>query len=93
MNNDQFTERLAVTFLGLLAFCTVAGGIVLAWNDKSLPGEIIAIGSAAAGVIGGMFSNLGRGSDPTPVNVVNAPADAIPTTDVPNPATPKKRVR
>lgn len=84
MNQDRFTERLAVGFLGLLSFATVAGGIVLAWNDKSLPGEIIAIGSAAAGVIGGMFSNLGRSNEPAPVNVVNERDDPIPVADVPH---------
>lgn len=81
--NDRFTERLAIAFLGLLAFSAVAGGIVLAWSDKSLPGEIIAIGSAAAGVLGGMFSNVGKTGGPAPVTVVNPAGDPVPTTDVP----------
>lgn len=85
--NDNITERLGLVFLGLIAFAVVVGGIVLAWNDKSLPGELIAIGSAAAGVIGGLFGKIG-GGEPRAVNVVNeGPDEAIPVAE----AKPAKR--
>lgn len=68
------TTRLVVGVLGLLALAVVIGGIVLALNDKALPGELIAIGSAAAGAIGGILTK----SDAAEVRVVNPPEDPVP---------------
>lgn len=76
--NDQSTVRLVIAALALLAFATVTGGIYLTAIDKSLPGELIAIGSAAAGAVGGILSRTG-GNEPTPVHVVNAGTDPVPT--------------
>lgn len=81
---DKLTQHMAVVVLGLLAVATVVGGIALAWSDRALPGEIIAIGAGAAGVIGGALSNIGRSGEPQPVSVVNeGPAEAIPVVDSP----------
>lgn len=63
---DQKTVRLVIGILGLLAFATVVGGICLAFTDRGLPGELIAIGSAAAGAVGGILSHT-SGRDPVPV--------------------------
>lgn len=52
---------LVVGGLILLAGIVVVGGIYLAANDKSLPGELIAIGSAAAGAVAGILSKIGGG--------------------------------
>ena len=74
--NDQSTVRLVIGLLGLLALATVVGGICLAFTDRGLPGELIAIGSAAAGSIAGILSHTS--SDAQDVNVVNEPAEPIP---------------
>lgn len=75
--NDQSTVRIVIGVLGSLALAVVVGGIVLALNDKSLPGELIAIGSAAAGAVGGILSKTGT-SEAQPVNVVNRSSDPVP---------------
>lgn len=77
MTNDQSTVRLVIGALALLAFATVVGGIYLTAADKSLPGEIIAIGSAAAGAIGGILARTGSPSTPQAVEVVNPRADPV----------------
>lgn len=74
--NDAPTVRIVIGVLGLLALLVVAGGIVLALNDKSLPGELIAIGSAAAGTVGGILAKSETG--PQEVQVMNEVEDPIP---------------
>jgi hypothetical protein len=69
------TVNLVIAVLGLLALSVVVGGIVLALDDKSLPGELIAIGSAAAGSIGGILAKTGT----TDVEVVNDLSRPVPT--------------
>lgn len=65
--NDQSTVRIVIAALGLLAFAVVVGGIYLTAIDKSLPGELIAIGAAAAGAVGGILSRTGAAEpDTTP---------------------------
>lgn len=73
--NSPSTVRTVIAVLGLLAFAVVVGGIALAWVDKGLPGELIAIGSAAAGAVAGILSKTG--TDPQPVEVVNTPRDPV----------------
>ena len=67
--NRSTTVTLVILVLGVLAMAVVVGGIYLTAIDKSLPGELIAIGSAAAGAVGGILAKTG----PEPVvNVTNA---------------------
>lgn len=80
--NDQSTVRIVIGVLGALAVVVVAGGIALAFTDRTLPGELIAMGSAAAGAVGGILSRTGS-NDPTPVTVVNRPADPVPVEPLP----------
>lgn len=47
---------LVIAALTIIAVLVVAGGIYLVANDRSLPGELIAIGSAAAGAIASILS-------------------------------------
>jgi hypothetical protein len=77
--NDQSTVRIVILVLAALALSVVIGGIVLALNDKSLPGELIAIGSAAAGAVGGILSKTSSG--PQEVQVMNARDEAVPVND------------
>jgi hypothetical protein len=76
---DQKTVRLVITILGLLAFSTVVGGICLAFTDRGLPGELIAIGSAAAGAVGGILSHTSGGD---PVAVAGVDGGPVETVDV-----------
>jgi drug/metabolite transporter (DMT)-like permease len=97
--NDQSTVRIVIAVLGSLALAVVVGGIVLALNDKSLPGELIAIGSAAAGAVGGILSKTSTG--PQEVQVVNRDADPVPVVtdqlpesdDIPTTGAPRRKVR
>lgn len=54
--NDTLAVRLALLLLGLVALAVVVGGIILAIDDKTLPGELIAIGSASIGAVAGVVS-------------------------------------
>lgn len=54
--NDQWAVRIVLMALFLITITVVAGGIYLTANDKDLPGELIAIGSASAGAIAGILS-------------------------------------
>lgn len=63
---DNTTVRLVIATLAALAFAVVVGGIYLTAIDKALPGELIAIGSAAAGAVAGILSKTGH-NDPQPV--------------------------
>lgn len=79
--NDRTTVRLVIAALACLALAVVVGGIYLTAIDKSLPGELIAIGSAAAGAIGGILSRTDS-DQAVPVQVVNAgPGEAVPVED------------
>lgn len=91
MEGTQGTVRMVIGVLGLLALSVVVGGIVLAMSDKSLPGELIAIGSAAAGAVGGILSKTGDPQEPQQVQVVNADADPVPVD--PDPPKPRARAR
>lgn len=77
--NSPSTVRMVIVALGLLALAVVVGGIALAWVDKGLPGELIAIGSAAAGAIAGILSKTG--TDPQPVVVHQPPNDPVPVAE------------
>lgn len=92
-SNSQGTVRLVIAVLGLLALSVVIGGIVLALDDKGLPGELIAIGSAAAGAVGGILSKTGDTSEPQAVEVVNVSADPVPVDPVPAKRAAKKAVK
>lgn len=81
--NSQSTVRLVIAVLGLLALAVVVGGIVLALDDKSLPGELIAIGSAAAGAVGSILAKTGDTSEPQAVTVTNPTGDPVPVDPVP----------
>lgn len=49
----RLNRNIVAVGLVLVALTVVIGGIVLALGDRSLPGELIAIGSGAAGALGG----------------------------------------
>ena len=52
---------------------------MLTLNDKDLSGELIAIGSAAAGAIAGILSKTG--TDPQPVVVHQPATDPVPVAE------------
>ncbi|MDZ7732189.1 MAG: hypothetical protein U5R31_02975 [Acidimicrobiia bacterium] len=47
------TRTIAAVGLTLTVLAVVVGAILLALDDQQLPGELIAIGSGAAGALGG----------------------------------------
>lgn len=77
--SDKTTVNLVIGVLGLLALSVVVGGIVLAMADKALPGELIAMGSAAAGAIGGILSKGGSAG----VTIENDEDDPVPVAERP----------
>lgn len=87
---DRLIVLVVLIALAVLSVGTLLGGIVLALNDKSLPGELIAIGSSSAGAIAGILGRTGasevqvmnRSTDPVPVAAMPEPDD-VPTTGAP----------
>lgn len=75
---DNLTVRLVIGTLALLAFAVVVGGIYLTAIDRSLPGELIAIGSAAAGAVGGILSKTGHNE---PQEVVGPRGGPVPVVE------------
>lgn len=76
---DALTTRLVLVFAGLTVLAAMAGGIALAFSDRTLPDALIALGSGALGLLSGAALDT-RGRQEV---VVRKPAgDPIPTTDV-----------
>lgn len=75
---DNLTVRMVIGALALLAFTVVVGGIYLTAIDKALPGELIAIGSAAAGAVAGILSKTGHTE---PQQVVGPHGGPLPVVD------------
>lgn len=91
--NDQSTVRLVIAVLGALALAVVIGGIVLAFDDKSMPEALIAMGAGGAGAIAGILSRTSNPEIPQPVEVVNVVGDPVPVDPVPAKAAAKKGTR
>lgn len=53
---DALTVRLVVVGLAIIALTVVVGGIVLALDGRTLPEALVAIGSGAAGALGGILA-------------------------------------
>lgn len=53
---DRVTVRLVVVGLAIIALSVVVGGIVLALDDRTIPEALVAIGSGAAGALGGILA-------------------------------------
>lgn len=55
--------RSTVLYLGLTLLLVVGGALLLAWNDKALPGEIIALAGVALGYLGKGVLDAGNDSN------------------------------
>lgn len=71
---DRTVTLAVLVILGAVSLAVVVGGLVLAMNDKSLPGELIAIGAGGVGAIAGLLAPAGRSE----VEVVNRPDKPVP---------------
>lgn len=71
---DRLVTLVVLVSLACLAVGTLIGGIYLTAIDKSLPGELIAIGSSAAGAIAGILSRPSSDG----VRITNADDDPVP---------------
>lgn len=70
--NDGRIVRLVLIFGGLIALAVVLGGIALAYSNRTLPDAVIALGSAALGLLGGIPIQTAREVQRV---VVEQPAD------------------
>lgn len=60
-STDRWTVRAVTVGLALLALLVVAGGIVLALDDKEIPEALVAIGSGAAGALAALLARTTAG--------------------------------
>lgn len=58
----MFSQSIATVFLGIIAVISIGGAVYLAAIDKALPGEAIAIGSAAGGALAALVRPGGDSS-------------------------------
>ena len=54
---DTWNVRLVILFLGFIALAVVVGGQLLSALDKEVPVSIVALGSGAAGALGGILAS------------------------------------
>lgn len=79
MNTDPITLRMVLAFAGLTVLAAMFGGIALAYTNRTLPDAVIALGSAALGLMGAAV-NFSAGRQEV---VIRQPAgEPVPTTDV-----------
>ena len=57
LQSDPWIYRSVVLFLGFISSATVLGGlIIVATSSVVIPGEIVALGSAAIGALAGLLA-------------------------------------
>jgi hypothetical protein len=81
---DALTTRLVLAFAGLTVLLAMAGGIALAFDDRTLPDALIALGSGALGLLSGAALDT-RGSRQEVV-VRQDPGQPVPVEEVPGDA-------
>lgn len=73
---DPKTTRLVLIFAGLAVLAAMLGGIALAYSNRTLPDALIALGSGALGLLGGITTPVGRQE----VVIRQDPGDPVPVT-------------
>lgn len=56
LKTDVWIYRIVVGTLGLAVVGAIAGGIILAVQEKTVPDLLVAIGSAAVGALAGLLA-------------------------------------
>ena len=56
-NNDRWTIRAVAIVLGAVGLVVVVAGALLAWDAKTLPDGVLALGSAALGAHAALLAN------------------------------------
>ncbi len=66
MSTDRLTVQMVVAFIGLFGLITISGVILLAYEGRSIPDPLSALGGAAVGALGSLLartSTVDRGED------------------------------
>lgn len=79
MHGELGNVRLVIIFMGLTTLLLAGGGLWLAHNERPIPDFLIGLGSFAGGGLSALLSKTSTGTQD--VQVVNRPADPVPTTD------------
>ena len=80
MTTDRFTVNAVVVGLITLGLAVIVGAVVLTLNDKTVSDALWGLAGTAVGALGSLLARTTTNDDPTPVNVVNPPAQPVPTT-------------
>lgn len=82
MNSDKTVVHMVVGFIGLIALMLAAGLLVLNYQDKTIDPLMATLAGGAVGALTALLAST-RGTakteEPAPVEVVNTPADPVPT--------------
>lgn len=56
MSTDRLTVQMVVAFIGLFGLITISGVILLAYEGRSIPDPLSALGGAAVGALGSLLA-------------------------------------
>lgn len=56
MSTDRLTVQMVVGFIGLFGLFTIGGVILLAYEGRSIPDPLSALGGAAVGALGSLLA-------------------------------------
>ena len=92
MSTDKFTINAVVVGLIALGLAVIVGAVVLTLNDKQVSDALWGLAGTAVGALGSLLARTTTSDgEPTPVNVVNVPADPVPVDTTPaKKAAPKR---
>lgn len=78
MSTDRLTVQMVVAFIGLFGLITISGVILLAYEGRSIPDPLSALGGAAVGALGSLLARTSTVERPEDKSSVQSSDEAKP---------------
>ncbi len=78
MSTDRLTVQMVVAFIGLFGLITISGVILLAYEGRSIPDPLSALGGAAVGALGSLLARTSTVERPEDKSSVESSDEAKP---------------
>ncbi len=78
MSTDRLTVQMVVAFIGLFGLITISGVILLAYEGRSIPDPLSALGGAAVGALGSLLARTSTVERPEAKSSVQSSDEAKP---------------
>lgn len=78
MSTDRLTVQMVVAFIGLFGLITISGVILLAYEGRSIPDPLSALGGAAVGALGSLLARTSTVERPEDKSSVERSEEAKP---------------